>query len=927
MSMKRIFSALLAGIMLLSLIPALSLSVFAEKTALEVKWNSGYVGSRTNTNKNTVVSGNTNWLYTDVITLPKAGTKVTFTTSAPPTNSVSVFSTWKKSGSDWVFDETGATVMATGSYPWVAQAKGGSGMQYEYVTDRDNESIRICIKAVDPKPTVYAEETNEKSTKKLLAECDFTGVLADSGKIEGIKWMCGYASSASNTNGSAKEVKLYSASSTDSYAVSNLIRIPKKGTEISFTINDTANSNYNAFTRYTEADGLYVYDVGFDALNTLVKNGSTYTYVTERDNEVIRLCCRPKKYYQSVDIEAPVEVTWKQTDKKGTASTVQKTDWPDAELRSALTGAKLIGKELEVKWNRGYIGSQYHATRRFQIAASSGSTYSYTDVITVPKAGTTVYFFDQSFTDYKSGKYASTSALIVSHWKKVGSNWVFDQSKPYLNGCDCPSAELDDKYRMYYYTTTEDNENIRLCFLSAPQYQNEEPIYQPVYITEPSDFSVTVKDKLTPGLSDGSYTDASGSKTEFRYWLPYTSDDGKQYPLIFDISPDGKIAEYFAGKATGRAIVVAYNGSFDTAMRLLDEAVRGLPVRVSDILYVGGDELMNHANTYSKFRFCQAMLYTGSGEIVKNDTYKSRNVSEFSSDAEAAEWLIGECEQYYRALEGLKMYAIGDSYFGGSAIGQHLTWVNLLGNKYGMTYHNYGIGGNTVAECQGRAENSPPMATRCSELPDGGDIYILEGGRNDRHFNVPFGKNDSTNIREFTGAFNTIIAKIRKNNPDALIVLVTPWSHKSETGYLGNNNAYADTLKGLAEYYQNEKNDKKVVCLYAADEQFTGINMSDVKCRTKYAIASNDVSHLNTDGMNMVEPIFEKWIAEQYMTLNNIEASPADTDPAPEETTLPVTEAPETEPAKKGCGSALTALLPVALITLAGACTVRRKRR
>lgn len=85
MSIKRIFSAILAGVMLLSLIPAFSLSVFAEKTALEVKWNSGYVGSRTNTNKNTVVSGNTNWLYTDVITLPKAGTKVTFTTSAPPT--------------------------------------------------------------------------------------------------------------------------------------------------------------------------------------------------------------------------------------------------------------------------------------------------------------------------------------------------------------------------------------------------------------------------------------------------------------------------------------------------------------------------------------------------------------------------------------------------------------------------------------------------------------------------------------------------------------------------------------------------------------------------------------------------------------------------------------------------------------------------
>ena len=55
-----------------------------------------------------------------------------------------------------------------------------------------------------------------------------------------------------------------------------------------------------------------------------------------------------------------------------------------------------------------------------------------------------------------------------------------------------------------------------------------------------------------------------------------------------------------------------------------------------------------------------------------------------------------ETEDYYSVLEGLTMYAIGDSYFGGSGLGQHQTWVNLLGYKYGMTFHNYGIGGNTV---------------------------------------------------------------------------------------------------------------------------------------------------------------------------------------------------------------------------------------
>ncbi len=932
MSIKRIFSAILAGVMLLSLIPAFSLSVFAAKDVLDVKWNAGYVGSATNNNKNKVVAGNTDWLYTDVITLPKAGTKVSFTTSAPPTNSVSVFSSWKQSGGDWVFDPTGATIMATGVYTWIGQSRSGDSVTYEYVTDRDNESIRICTKATNPYPTVYVEETSEKSTKKLLAENDFTATLSADGKIEGIRWMCGYASSASNTNGSAKEVKYYSASAENSYAFSNLIRIPQKGTKISFSIESSPNSAYNAFTRYRESGGIYVYDIGFAANDSLVKNGNTYTYITEKDNEVIRLCCRPNLYYKSINVDPPTTVSWKATDETATAATVVRTEWPDPVLRSPLTGAELVGQVLDVKWNRGYIGSQYHATRRFQIAASSGSTYSYTDVITVPKAGTTVYFFDQTFTDYSGGMYASTSALSVSHWKKVGASWAFDQKKPYLNACECPNAELDEYYRTYYYTTTEDNENIRLCFLSAPKYSGEDPLYPPVYIVEPSDFGVTEKSTLAPGLSDGSYTDAAGGKTGFRYWLPYTSDDGRQYPLVFDLSADGAVAEYFASVATGRTIAIAYNGDIATAMRLLDEAIRNLPVRVSDILFVGGKDVADHVNRFSKFRVCQAMLYTDDGEIVTDPTYTTKALASFGSVSEAAEWLFGECEQYYRALEGLTMYAIGDSYFGGSGIGQHLTWVNLLGKKYGMNFHNYGIGGNTVAECNGRSDNSPPMATRCTELPDGGDIYLVEGGRNDRHFNVPFGKNDSKNIREFTGALNTIIARIRKNNPDALIVLVTPWSHKTEVGYLGNNNAYADTIKGLAEYYRNEKGDKNVVCLYAADEEFTGINMSNPICRRKYCLTASDVSHLNPDGMNLVEPIFEKWIAEQYMTLKNIEPSPADTDPvltteAPETTAAPTPDT--TVPEKKsGCGSSFAVILPITLAALlAGAYVGNKKER
>lgn len=942
MKLKRIISALIIATMLFSALPLSIFPIFAEKSTLEVKWNAGYIGSCTNTNKNKIVDGSTSWLYSDVITLPKAGDKISFTTSAPPTNSVSVFSSWKQSGNGWVFDPAGVTIMATASYPWVGQTKNGSEMTYEYVADKDNETIRICTKATSPAPVVYFEHTSEKSTRQILAEREFTATFDADGTVSNIGWMCGYAASASNTNGSAKEVKLYSSTAANSYAVSNLILVPKKGTEISYTIASSNNSAYNAFTRYKydSANGIYVYDIGFEATDSLVNKGNTYTYITSQDNEVIRLCCRPNLSYSTVDIDPPVKVSWKMTSEAGTAASAASkvTVWPDPELVSPLTGARLNATEISVKWNRGYIGSQYHSSSAFAIAASSGSTYSYSDVITIPKAGTTIYFFDQSFTDYNGGMYASTSAMVISHWKQKGASWVIDRDEEYLNGCECPSADLDENYRTYYYTTKKDNENIRLCFLSATKYSGETPIYPPVYIAEPMETTV----ELTAGSLDGtlraaSYTDAAGKKTEFKYYIPTGYRNGHSYPLIFDTTADeGEVAKYFASKCTGRAIVVSFGGKTDDALRLLDVILRTLPVRESDILYVGGDELAAHASKYSKFRFCQALLYTGDGTTPKDDTYAARSIKEFATTGEAAEWLIGECEQFFSALEGITMYAIGDSYFGGSAIGQHLTWVNLLGNKYGMNYHNYGIGGNTVAECSGRSTNSPPMATRSTELPDGGDIYIVEGGRNDRHYNVPFGSNTSTAITTYTGAINTIISRIRKNNPDALIILVTPWSHKTESGYLGTNDDYADKMRELAEYHQNTLGDKNVICLYAAETEFTGINMSNPICRRKYCIGANDVSHLNPDGMNMIKPIFEKWIAEQYMQLKGVEAAPADTDPVittpepPETTESPTDDETTAAPATSGgCGSAVSApMVAVMLATLiCGAALVTVKKK
>ncbi len=929
---KRLICVLMAALFIVCLLPAGALTASAAPTVLDVTWTEGAIGGPTNSNKYKFIS-NASYRCTDIVTIPKAGTKVYYTapTKAGLGHTLLAFSTWVKQGDNWVIDKAGANVDGTFLFDnSIGQTVVEGGVKYEFITDRDNQSIRLCYAADGDgsTPTVYTEPTTEPSTLSQLNARNFTASFNADGTVTGLKWVCGYASSATNTNGSAKEVRLASKD----YATSGLFTVPKAGTKISYTTN-TSNPNnaYNAFTRYKLEDGRYVYDVGFDATSAIVKSGTSYSYVTTYDNEVLRIGVRPNLSYSSIAVDEPFKITWEQTNEPGTAANIVelKTEWPDAELISMVTGAPLIATtELKgLEWSNGYVGSQYHDSKKYTITSPTNADYDYSDVFTVPKAGTTVYFFDQTFTDFDGSEYASTSVLTLSHWKKQGSGWVFDKTKEYFTGCDAYSIIMTDKYRVYSYTTTEDNENLRLCLRYAPMYSTEEEVIPPVYLVEPTDFTTL----SSAGTNVASYTDPSGAKVNYTVYLPagYTAD--RQYTMVFDNSADGAIGKMLASKNyTG--IVLSYSGDLAVSLRLLDEAVKKYPVKVSDLLLVGDDSLAAHAVRFENIRFAQAMVLT-SGTAPKAASFEIKALSSFASAEEAAVWLVGTTEDYYSVLEGLTMYAIGDSYFGGSDLGQHQTWVNLLGYKYDMKFHNYGIGGNTVAYAASQSGNQPPMYTRYTEMPKGGDIYIIEGGRNDRSHTVPFGSDTDTKGTTFKGALNVIIQGIRKDNPDALIVLVTPWSHKREVGKLGTNNDYADAMKDLVAYY----NDPHIVCLYAADEDFTGINMSDANCRKKYCLAANDVSHLNAEGMFLVSPIFDKWLAETYAAFKGLALTnsadeeqfaaaqtPADTTPAPGDTTpapadttpAQTTPAPvDTPPTEdKGCGSAVA--LPALVMAL-----------
>ncbi|MBQ9112614.1 MAG: SGNH/GDSL hydrolase family protein [Clostridia bacterium] len=127
---------------------------------------------------------------------------------------------------------------------------------------------------------------------------------------------------------------------------------------------------------------------------------------------------------------------------------------------------------LSLKWNLGYVASSSHGTKPNQlVAGSGGGNYSYTDVFTVPKAGTTITFTDDNTNSGGDNGYASSNAYVVSSWKKDGEQWVLDLDSANYAGSSTVVSDIlisfDNGVATYSYTTTLNNESLRLCYRSG----------------------------------------------------------------------------------------------------------------------------------------------------------------------------------------------------------------------------------------------------------------------------------------------------------------------------------------------------------------------------------------------------------------------------------------------------------------------------
>ncbi len=144
---------------------------------------------------------------------------------------------------------------------------------------------------------------------------------------------------------------------------------------------------------------------------------------------------------------------------------------------------------VNVTWLQGYVGSSTNVQGNINTVYTGATDYVHTDVFTVAKAGTTVWFIDHK------ANFASTSAYVFSSWKKVDGAWVID-----LDGTNIPGNKANPNDNiiptanggvLYTYTTKADNENLRLCYQCKDQ-----PSRPTVYIASKDGTGIKPVDQL-----------------------------------------------------------------------------------------------------------------------------------------------------------------------------------------------------------------------------------------------------------------------------------------------------------------------------------------------------------------------------------------------------------------------------------------------
>ncbi len=265
----------------------------------------------------------------------------------------------------------------------------------------------------------------------LLSVCALTASAESyEEKTVEVNWNFGYVGSSTNGGGFVNVIN----PNGGNYSYTDVIDMGPAGSTITFADDTPAYASNAAYVFSFWKQNGTEYELDLEAGNIPGGKAGTrsYEFVTTDDNQAIRVTYRSE---QKADMTPEFEEIF------------------------------VDGVKVDVNWNFGYVKAD-------GTIVESGSAYSYSDVIVVEKAGSKVTFTDNN----KNGSaFCSNSAYVFSTWTKDGENWVF------TDGVKGEGGTFVNNPLVYSYTSTKDNELVRLCYQSNEKAGNPiDPALRPV---------------------------------------------------------------------------------------------------------------------------------------------------------------------------------------------------------------------------------------------------------------------------------------------------------------------------------------------------------------------------------------------------------------------------------------------------------------
>lgn len=827
-------AVLLSLVLLFSSLPAIPVS--AETGAAEItiengavsniQWNIGYVGSSTNVKGNvnkiaTSENASSTYRYTDVFTVPKAGTTLSWSDSTKPVSEGAyIVSSWKLAGSEWVIDLDGTNIAGGTANNNDIITEVGSVTTYTYTTAKDNEHLRLCCfgtVGVADGPTVRAGNS----------------VVSESGTLDNILWFSGYVGSNQHNNANSRDAI---ALGKELYSYSAPILLAKAGTTIQFsvtkdsTITQFASHNAYVFSIWErESDSSFAFGYGMagnttanTAWQTISGDTCTYFYKSSYDNEYIRLCYRSEAAANTLPTTTP-------------AVTVTENGSGDAILSLAYYDPANYEYIRSVKWNDSYVGSDTNTSCTNKILSVEDkdkpkSDYKYSDIITVYGKGSLVMFTDSS-----TG-FCSNSAYCISSWESSDNTLTtVDTTGSNIKGEDSSHYTINpDGSRTYYYYTTKDVEYLRLCLRSDGGNRGTVNTSTSSSFIEPSVYVTAAATLVTwnPGYyilgnpdadwGDGLYS--VNKNTSFTYSSYFTlpqKGTSISIPLLSSSSENIAVFSTYDAEnvASGQQAIGPKEGTYTT---------------------VGATRIYTYTTTRDN-------------EILRLCTNSNYSNTTGNSFLPVLATTLGS---YSELFSGKEMVIIGDSYFAGNGINRDKVWPKRFAELYDMSFYNYGINGSTVSNY---VTTKDPMVDRFSSMAGGADtaLVLFEGGRNDYNVSVPLGTLGDTDSRTFYGALYTMITGLLQKYPNALIVCLNAWdltgcTQNSDKGTV-TCNEYAAAFRDLVNSFKNDR----LIMLNSNSTEVVPVYVKEAKFRAAYGQTPVDISHMNAKGMAFALPYFE----------------------------------------------------------------------